>query len=162
MPPTAVVAHVSAPLLGVSTGLRSFTPLAVAAWFARAGRLPVEGTWASWVGHPVAVGLFTAGALGEYIGDKLPGTPSRISAGPLVGRLVFGGLVGAIVAAALRRPVAAGIAVGAAGAAAGSFGGYYLRRAVTTGAGLPDLPVALSGDLTAVMLAVRSLQRLTA
>ena len=136
--------------------------MAVTAWFARTGKLPVEGTWASWVGHPASVGLFTAAALGEYIADKLPSTPSRISPGPLAGRLILGGLVGAIVAAAFRRPLANGIALGALGAAAGAFGGFYARRGLTKGAGLPDMAVALSGDAAAVALAVRSLRRFTA
>ncbi len=162
MPPSAVVAHVSTPLLGVSTGVRSFTPIAVTAWFARSGRLPVTGTWASWVRHPAAVGLFTAAALGEYVADKLPGAPDRTSPVPLIGRLVLGGLVGAIVATALKRPVVGGVAMGVVGALAGSYGGFYLRKGLTKGTGLPDLPVALSGDVGAVVMAVRSLGRLTA
>jgi len=162
MPPSAVVAHVATPLLGFSTGLRSFTPIAVTAWFARMGKLPVTGTWASWIRHPAAVGLFTAAALGEYIGDKLPSTPSRTAPLPLIGRIVFGGLVGAILATAFRRPLLGGVGLGALGAVAGSYGGFYARRGLTTGSGLPDMPVALSGDVTAVMLAVRSLARLTA
>ena len=162
MPPSAAVAHVATPLLGVSTGLRSFTPLAVTAWFARAGKLPVTGTWASWIRHPVAVGLFTAAALGEYVGDKLPNTPSRTAPGPLAGRLILGGLVGAIVAAAFRRPAARGVALGVLGAAVGAFGGFYARGGLTKGAGLADLPVAITGDAAAIALAVRSLRRLTA
>ncbi len=162
MPPSAVVAHVAVPLLGVSTGLRSFTSIAVTAWFARLGKLPVTGTWASWIRHPAAVGLFTVAALGEYIGDKLPSTPDRTAPGPLIGRIVFGGLVGAIVASAFRRPSLRGFAMGAVGALAGSYGGFYLRKGLTKGAGLPDMPVALSGDLGAVVMAVRSLGRLTA
>ncbi len=158
----AMVAHISTPLLGVSAGLRSFTPLAVAAWFARMGKLPVTGTWASWVSHPAAVGLFTAAALGEYVGDKLPKTPNRTALVPLIGRLALGGLVGAIVATAFRRPVERGIAMGAVGALAGTYGGFWLRKGLTTGAGLPDLPVALSGDVASVVMAVRSMQRLTA
>ena len=162
MPSSAVTAHVATPLLGVSAGLRSFTPIAVTAWFARLGKLPVEGTWAAWVAHPASVGLFSAAALGEYVGDKLPNTPSRISAVPLIGRIVLGGLVGAIVATAFRRPVAGGIGLGALGAVAGSYGGYYARHALVKGAGMADLPVAISGDAAAVALAVRSLRRLTA
>ena len=81
---------------------------------------------------------------------------------PLIGRLALGGMVGAVVASAFRRPVTGGVAMGAAGAALGSYGGYFLRRGLTKGAGAPDLPVALSGDAAAVTLAVRALQRLTA
>ena len=159
---SAVVAHVATPLLGVSTGVRSFTPLAVAAWFARAGKLPLTGTWASWLGHPASVGAFTLAAVGEFVGDKLPNTPNRTSPLGLIGRLALGGMVGAVVATAFRRPVVNGIAMGVAGSAAGTYGGFYLRKGLTKGAGLPDLPVALSGDVAAVTMAVRSLSRLTA
>lgn len=157
----AVVAHIATPLLGVSTGLRSFTALAVTAWFARLGKLPVTGTWASWIRHPASVGILSAAAVGEYVGDKLPNTPNRTAPAALIGRLAIGGLVGAVVATAFRRPLAGGIALGAAGAAAGTYGGFYLRRGLTKGAGLADLPVAISGDAAAVALAVRSLRRLT-
>ena len=162
MPSPAVNAHLSVPLLGVSTGLRSFTALAVTAWFARTGELPVEGTWASWVGHPASVGLFTAAALGEYVGDKLPSTPSRTAPLGLVGRLVCGGLVGAIVATALKRPVVGGIAMGAVGAIAGTYGGFAARRGLTTGSGMPDLPVALVEDGISVAMAVGAMRQLTA
>ena len=162
MEKSAVVAHVATPLLGVSTGLRSFTPLAVTAWFARSGKLPVKGTWAEWIAHPAAVGLFSAAAVGEYIGDKLPNTPDRTAPLGLIGRLTLGGLVGAIVATAARRPVAGGVALGALGAAVGTYGGFYLRKGLTEGAGMADLPWAISGDAASVALAVRALRRLTA
>lgn len=162
MPPSKVVAHLAPILLGVSTGLRTFTPLAVTAWFAKQGKLPVEGTWAEWIGHPISVSLLSAAAAGEYIGDKLPNTPDRTAPLGLVGRLTMGGLVGAIVATASRRPLAGGIALGTLGAAIGTYGGFYLRKGLTKGAGLNDIPVAISGDAAAVALAVRSLRRLTA
>lgn len=159
---SAVIAHVAVPILGVSTGMRSFTPLAVAAWFAKEGKLPVQGTWAAWLAHPAAVGLLTAGAVGEYVGDKLPSSPDRTDLLPLIGRVAFGGLLGAILATAFKRPIAGGIAMGAVGAAAGTYGGYYLRKGLTKGTGWPDLPVALAGDVAAVGLAVGALRRLTA
>ncbi|HLI78250.1 MAG TPA: DUF4126 family protein [Acidobacteriaceae bacterium] len=162
MASSRVVAHVAPSLLGVSTGLRSFTPLAVAAWFARTGKLPLEGTWASWLAHPAAVGTLTAAAVGEYVGDKLPGTPARTAPVPLVGRIILGGLVGAVVATAFKRKVAGGVALGTLGALVGSYGGFYARKGLTAGTGLPDLPVAITGDSAAVALAVRSLRRLTA
>ncbi len=162
MKESVVVAHVAPTLLGVSAGLRSFTPLAVTAWFAYQGKLPVEGTWAAWVAHPVCVGVTTAAAVGEYVGDKLPNTPNRTSPVALFGRLTLGGLVGAIVATALRRPIAGGVAIGALGAAIGTYGGFSLRKGLTKGAGLADVPVALCGDVAAIALAVRSLNRLTA
>ena len=162
MPPSPVVAHIATPLLGVSTGLRSFTPVAVTSWFAYLGKLPVQGTWASWVAHPATVGITTAAALGEYVGDKLPNTPNRTAPVALIGRLTLGGLVGAILATAFRRNIAGGVAMGAVGALAGTYGGFYARTGLTHGAGLADLPVAITEDSAAVALAVRSLRRLTA
>ncbi len=161
MKKSAVVAHTVTPLLGVSTGLRSFTPLAVTAWFARANKLPLKNTWASWLAHPAAVGLLTAAAAGEYIGDTLPDTPDRTAPLPLIGRLACGGLIGAIVATAFRRPLAGGIALGAVGAAAGTYGGFHARRGLTAQAGLPDLSAAITGDAAAIALALYSLNRLT-
>ena len=38
------------PVLGTMTGLRTFTPITVACWFAYLGYLPVEETWAAWAG----------------------------------------------------------------------------------------------------------------
>ncbi len=162
MSSAAKIAHIATPLLGVSTGLRSFTPLATAAWFAHTGKLPVQGTWASWLAHPTAVALLTAAAVGEYVGDKMPNTPDRTAPLGLAGRLTLGGLVGAIVATAYKRPLAGGIALGALGAAVGTYAGFYARKGLSQGAGLNDIPVAITGDAAAVALAVRSFRRLKA
>jgi len=75
------------PLLGVATGLRSLTGIAVLCWFAYLGYLPVGGTWASWTASVAAVAVFTVLAIGEYIVDKLPHTPDRTAPGPLLARL---------------------------------------------------------------------------
>lgn len=162
MKPSPVVAHLAPTLLGVSAGLRSFTPLAVASWFAHEGELPVEGTWASWLANPIAVAALSAAAAGEYVGDKLPKTPARTEAFPLIGRLALGATVGAVTATVFKRKLAGGIALGALGAAIGTYGGYYLRKGLVKGAGVNDLPVAVSGDAAAVALAVRAFRRLTA
>ena len=74
---------IAIPLLGVATGARSMTPIAVVCWFAHLGLLPVDHTWAFWTANLASVIVFTALALGEYIGDKLPKTPNRIAPGPL-------------------------------------------------------------------------------
>src|SRR5947209_4434531 len=107
------------PLLGLCTGFRAMTPVALTCWYAWAGYLPVHDTWAGWIAHPVSVGVFTALALGEYIGDKLPKTPARIEIFPLIVRLGFGGLVGALVATGLSGSVVEGIVLGVIGATLG-------------------------------------------
>ena len=66
-------------LLGMTVGLRSMTAMAVLCWFAWPQLLPQHG-WAFWVGSLVSVIVFTVAAVGEYIGDTLPQTPSRTAA----------------------------------------------------------------------------------
>lgn len=139
-------------LLGVVTGLRTMTGIAVVCWGAWLLWLPEQG-WAVWTTYLASAIVFTAFALGEYIGDIRPGTPNRTSAGPAVARLVFGGLVGALAANAILQPVAGGVLTGVAGAAVGTWGGYALR---SRGAQLArrDLPVALAESALALGLAI--------
>src|SRR5579871_1554076 len=101
---------IAIPMLGFATGLRSMTPLAVLCWFAYDNQLSVD--WAPWISHlSVAIAL-TVLALGEMIGDKLPRVPDRVSAGPLVWRLVLGGLAGAIAATSMEGPGLEGVVLG--------------------------------------------------
>ena len=116
------------PLLGVTTGLRAMTPMAVLCWFAYLGYLPLEGTWAAWMASVAAVATFTVLALAEVVADKLPRTPDRISLGPLTARLVLGGLIGSIAATAMAGPGLEGVLLGVVGAALGAFAGSMIRR----------------------------------
>jgi uncharacterized membrane protein len=145
---------IAIPLLGVVTGLRTFTPMAVLCWFAYLGHLPVDGTWASWTAKLASVVVFTLLAAGEYIADKLPNIPNRTSPGPLAARLIFGGLIGAIVAAGLDGPGFEGGILGVAGALVGAFGGFLIRREIVQQRGGKDWPVALVEDAIAVGCAV--------
>jgi uncharacterized membrane protein len=138
-------------LLGVATGMRTMTAMAMLCWFAYLQVLPQSG-WALWTASLVAVIVFTVLALGEYIGDTLPQTPSRLSPGPLTARLVFGALAGALGAHAMLEPVAGGLILGVSGALIGAYGGFYARRAAARWAGR-DLPVALCGSLLALFFA---------
>src|ERR1700751_3848276 len=103
---------IAIPLLGVVTGMRSMTAMAVLCWFAYKGDLSLDGTWASWAAKLTTAIIFTVLALGEYVADKLPKTPNRTAIGPLVARVVIGGLVGAIVAAGLNGGGVEGIILG--------------------------------------------------
>ena len=142
------------PLLGAMTGLRSMTPMAVLCWFAYRHHLPIHHSWAFWCANPISVGVFTVLAIGEFIGDKLPMTPSRISAFPLVGRVCFGGLVGAICATGLHGAAFEGVILGAIGAVFGAFLGFHFRQWLTKTKGLPDLPIALAEDVFAVGVSI--------
>jgi uncharacterized membrane protein len=150
------------PLLGLTTGLRTFTPLAVVCWFAYAGELPVDGTWAAWTGKLWVAILVTLVAFGELIGDKLPQTPNRTSPGPLVARVVMGGLGGAICATGRAGPGLEGVVLGVFGALAGTFAGFMIRRDLVGKLECRDWHVALAEDLFAIICALFSLHVVTA
>jgi uncharacterized membrane protein len=141
------------PLLGVTTGLRAMTPMAVLCWFAYLGYLPLEGTWAAWMASATAVVVFTVLALAEIVADKLPRAPDRISLGPLTARLVFGGLIGSIAATAMIGPGLEGVLLGVVGAALGAFAGFMVRRDMVERIGCAEWKVALVEDLIAVACA---------
>ncbi|MDP9040238.1 MAG: DUF4126 family protein [Acidobacteriota bacterium] len=142
------------PLLGFATGLRTMTPMAVLCWYSWLRALPVEGTWAFWVGKLVTAVVFTVLAAGELIADKLPQTPSRVSAFPLAARLVFGGLVGAISAISLEGPGLEGVVLGVVGAAIGAFVGFMLRRHLVSSFDCADWKIAVPEDLIAIVCAL--------
>ncbi len=150
--------------LGVLNGFRTLVPVAVLCWGARLHWFSFQQTPFAFLENPISIGVFSALALGELIGDKLPKTPPRTDLFPVIGRMAFAGACGAALAYALRESPAhvltghptgqallpAGIIAGALGALIGTFGGFHARRSLTKGAGLPDLPVALIEDAVAV------------
>jgi uncharacterized membrane protein len=152
---------IALPLLGIATGMRSMTPMAVLCWFAHLGYLPVEGTWAAWTARLGVAIVFTVLALGEYVGDKLPRTPSRTSPGPLSARVVLAGLAGSICATALGGSGLEGVLLAAAGALVGSFGGFMIRRDVVQKLGCPDWPIAVVEDISAILAAMFALHVIT-
>src|ERR1700751_5607181 len=54
--------------IGVVAGLRSMTAPAVVAWAAVLHWINLNGTWASWLGHPVTVAIITVLAVAELAG----------------------------------------------------------------------------------------------
>jgi uncharacterized membrane protein len=145
---------IAIPLLGVVTGMRSLTAMAVLCWFAYRGDLPLDDTWAFWAAKLATAIIFTVLAVGEYVVDKLPKTPNRTAPAGLLARVVIGGLVGAIVAAGLNGSEVEGVILGVGGALVGTFGGFLVRRDIVLKLGCKDLPVALAEDLSAIVCAV--------
>jgi uncharacterized membrane protein len=145
---------IAIPLLGVVTGMRTMTAMAVLCWFAYRGDLSLDDTWALWAANLVTAIIFTVLALGEYVVDKLPKTPNRTAPAPLLGRIMMGGLVGAIVAAGLDGSEVEGVILAVGGALVGAFGGFLIRREIVLRSGGNDWPVALVEDASAVIGAV--------
>jgi uncharacterized membrane protein len=152
---------IAIPLLGAVTGMRTLMPMAVLCWFAYAGHLPVDDTWAFWTEKLTTAIVLTVLALGELVVDKLPKTSSRTAPGPLVARLVFGGLIGSIVATALDGPEIEGVILAVSGTMVGAFGGYLVRRDIVQRLGCKDWPVALVEDLSAIGCAVLAMGIIT-
>ena len=138
-------------LLGMLSGLRSMTPVAVAAWAAQLWWPAVRSTGLSIMAAPLTAYVFTLLAAVELVFDKLPITPSRLEAGPLGARVVLGGLAGATLCAGAGQPIAIGAIAGALGGVAGAFAGYRLRRHLTMSKRLPDFPIALAEDAVAIL-----------
>jgi uncharacterized membrane protein len=138
------------PVLGAMTGLRTMSPMAILCLFAWLGHLPVAGTWAFWAANPITSIVFGILALGELFGDKLPQTPNRTAPGPLVARVVFGGLVGAIAATGLTGSVIEGAILGAISALAGAFFGFHLRYWLVHHVGWRDLHIAIAEDVITI------------
>jgi len=133
-------------LIGVTAGLRSLTPPAVASWAARLGWLPLGNTWLAFFGYAYTPYILTVLALGELVADKLPKTPSRKAPGPFLFRIVSGALCGG----ALTGGEVGGLIVGALGGVAGTLGGYEFRARLVKAIGGKDLPIALLEDVIAV------------
>ena len=138
-------------LIGVVAGLRAMTAPAAVAWGAYLGWLPLSGTWAGFMGHWIAVAIFTVLALVELVGDQLPSTPSRKVPVQFGTRLVSGAFVGAIIGTA-GGALIAGLVAGIVGAAIGTYGGAEVRSRLA-GAFGRDLPAALIEDAVAIVLA---------
>lgn len=145
---------VAIPLLGVLTGLRSMTPIALLCWFAYRGDLPVDDTWAAWAGKLWVAILFSVLAIGELVADKFPWVGNRIAPFPLGARLFLGALVGAIVATGLDGSVVEGVMLGAGGALVGAFGGFLVRRDLAEKMGFKDWQAGLAEDFITVSCSI--------
>jgi uncharacterized membrane protein len=144
--------YVLALLIGVDAGLRAMTAPAAVAWGAYLGWLPLSGTWAGFMGHWIAVAVFSVLALAELVTDQLPSTPSRKVPQQFGARLVSGAFAGAIIGT-VGGALVAGLVAGVVGAALGTYGGAEVRARLA-GAFGRDLPAALIEDAVAILLAL--------
>jgi uncharacterized membrane protein len=145
--------------IGVVAGLRSMTAPAIVAWAAHLGWIHLSGSPLSFMGSAWAVGIFTLGALGEFVADQLSGTPARTSAFPLAARVVTGSLTGACLGTAGGTSPWLAALLGAIGAIAGAFGGYQARVGLVRALRCPDFAVAVPEDLVAIGLGLLLVSR---
>jgi uncharacterized membrane protein len=137
--------------IGLIAGLRSMTAPAAVCLAAQLGWIDLHQSPLAFMGSPITAWIFGLFAIGELIMDKLPFTPSRLSPGPLGGRLLLGGLCGATILSAVSPSPWVGGLVGALGGLVGSFGGYQARVGSVKALHVPDFVVALAEDALAVV-----------
>jgi uncharacterized membrane protein len=121
--------------IGFVSGLRTFTPVA-AVLLMRGGILGI---------------IAAVAAVGEYVVDVLPNTPSRTQAMGLSARIVSGAFVGWIIATMNDGLGIFGAIAGIAGAAIGAYAGHAARLAAIARIG--RYPAAIVEDLVAIGLA---------
>jgi uncharacterized membrane protein len=139
--------------IGIVAGLRSLTAPAAVSWAAHLGWLNLQGSPLAFMGSKAAVALLTLLALLEYVADLLPRTPKRTTLGPLITRIVLGGLAGACVSISAGQSMVPGAVLGGIGAVVGAFGGYEIRKRLVAGLRVRDALVAIPEDVVAIGLA---------
>jgi uncharacterized membrane protein len=129
-------------VLGISSGLRTFTAPAAVLW-ARGSTV-----WAI---------ILTILALFEFYADTTSKIPARTTLPSTIGRLISGAFVGWMVSTMHGGTGIAGAIAGIVGAIIGTYGGYAARIAAIKRIG--SLPAAISEDLVAIALAVVAVTR---
>lgn len=139
-------------LIGIIAGLRTLTAIAAVSWAAYLGYLSLDGSWLAFLGYRFAPWIFSALALGEFVTDQLPFTPSRKVPAQFGARIVSGAISGAAIALPGGTWIG-GLIAGAVGAVIGTLGGAAARLRLATALGR-DLPAALIEDAIAILGAV--------
>ena len=141
--------YVTALLIGVIAGLRTFMAPAAVSWAARLGWLPVGDTWAAFMGFAYTPYIFSVLALVELVTDQLPQTPSRKVPPQFGARIVSGGFAGAVIGTA-GGSLIGGLVAGIVGAVFGTLGGSEFRTRLGKAFG-KDMPAAFIEDAIAIV-----------
>jgi uncharacterized membrane protein len=140
--------YIAALLIGVIAGLRAMIAPTAVSWAARLGWLPVENTWAAFMGLAYVPYIFSLFAAVELITDQLPKTPSRKVPMQFGARIVSGAFSGAVIGTG-GGSLVGGLIAGAVGAVIGTLGGAEFRGRLAKAFG-SDLTAALLEDVVAI------------
>jgi uncharacterized membrane protein len=139
--------------IGIVTGLRSLTAPAAVSWAAHLGWLDLGDTPLALVGSTPALVVLSLLAVAEYVADLLPQTPARITPGPLIFRVLMGGLCGTCLCVSANQSWLAGAALGGIGGVIGAFVGYQARVGLVKALKVKDALIAIPEDLIAIVFA---------
>jgi len=140
-------------LIGVVSGLRTFTAPAAVSWAAYLGWLHLKGSPLGFLGAGVTPLILTLLALAELALDKLPQAPSRKAPPGFIARIASGAFCGTAIGLAAGGAWSFGMIAGGVGAAIGTLGGYEARSRLVKATGGRDWPIALLEDACAIGLA---------
>lgn len=146
--------------IGVVAGLRSMTAPAVVSWAAHLKWLNLDGSRLALMGSTAAVAIFTLAAIGELVADKTSMIGKRTAPGPLIGRIVMGGLSGATICAAAGQSSLFGAVLGGIGGVVGALAGYQARMGLVRKLRVADAVIAVPEDLVAIILGLFLVSRL--
>ena len=136
--------------IGIIAGMRSFTAPAAVCWAAHLGWLHLGGSKLAFLGTTTAVYISSALALVELVLDKQSWMAARTKPGPLIDRIIMGGLSGAAFCISAGQSITAGAISGGVGALVGTYGGYQARHRIVSNLKVPDIAVALVEDALAL------------
>ena len=129
--------------LGAITGMRSMMALAFVSDHAEKEKHRNDNPALNFLTHPQTVNALKVMAAGEVIMDKMPFTPNRTDAAPLIGRVVLGGLVGAAIS---KDKWIQGGLVGALGALLATYTAYYIRKTLHDNQHIPNVVLGVAED----------------
>lgn len=139
-------------VIGIIAGLRTMTAPAAMSWATYLGYLNLGGGWLAFMGYRFTPWILSVLALGEFVTDQLPFTPSRKVPIQFGARLVSGALSGAMVGVD-GGTLLGGLVAGIVGAVIGTMGGAAVRSRLAKAFGR-DLPAALIEDAIAIIGAI--------
>lgn len=138
-------------LIGIVAGLRAMTAPAAIAFAARYGLLDLSGTWLAFLGYRWTPWILLVLAIGEWVTDQLPTTPSRKVPVQFGTRILVGAMTGGAIGVAAGS-LWIGAVIGAVGAIIGTLGGSAARAKMAAAFG-KDRPAALIEDVVAISAA---------
>ena len=137
--------------LGIIAGMRTFSATAVISHvYNRHPSKNLESSGFRLIQTINTSKVFKVLAAGELIGDKLPNTPNRTSAGGLTGRILSGSLAGATVYKANGRQPLMGALIGGSAAVASAFGCMFLLKALGKSTRIPDPYIGALEDIVVI------------
>ncbi|AKG21626.1 membrane protein [Calothrix sp. 336/3] len=139
-------------VIGLIAGLRTMTAPAAMSWAAYLGYLNLDGSWLAFMGYRFTPWILSVLALGEFVTDQLPATPSRKVPIQFGARLVSGALSGAMIGVH-GGTLLGGLMAGIVGAVMGTLGGAAVRSRLAAALGR-DLPAGLIEDAIAIIGAI--------